>query len=183
MSGGSPDTGEGAGWREALVLGGQVALQGAGEGAGPGRLALRGCVAHRVLVSTKSLQRWRTRVLILFSYLQEPDVTGSDTELRTPRQGCVTLWGQPRLSPMHRPQGTRNGNPLQPCSLPELPFSHIPISFPHTPTLDLNQEIKTKAQETRRFWELPGALWDCRASPSTKMLLLPEAATMVKWPI
>lgn len=136
--------------------GGQVALQGVGEGAGPGRLALRGRVAHRVLVSTKSLQRRRTRVLLLFSYLQEPEVTGTDTKLCTPRQGYVTPWRHPRLSPMYRPQGTRNGNPLQPWSLPESSFSHTPTSFPHTSTLDLNQGIKTKAQETRRFWELPG---------------------------
>lgn len=68
-SSGSPNTGEGAGWREALIPGGQAALRGAGEGAGPGRLALRGRVAHRVLVSTKSLQRRRTGVLFLFSYL------------------------------------------------------------------------------------------------------------------
>lgn len=46
-----------------------------------GRLALRGRVAHRVLIGTKSLQRRCTRVLLLFSYLQEPEaeVTGWDS--------------------------------------------------------------------------------------------------------
>lgn len=52
---------------------------------GTGRLALRGRVAHRVLISTKSLQRWRTRVLLLFSYLQNPEVTGSDRSSLRPR--------------------------------------------------------------------------------------------------
>lgn len=145
---GAPALGKGQAGGKRRSWGVQAALQGAGEGAGPGRLALRGRVAHRVLVSTKSLQRRRTGVLLLFSYLQE-----SDTELHTPRQGCDTPWGHPSLSPVHRPQGTRNGNPLQPWSLPELSLSHTLTSLPHTLTLDLNQGI---AQDTRRFQELPG---------------------------
>lgn len=57
---------------------------------GMGRLALRGCVAHRVLISTKSLQRRCARVLLLFSYLQEPEVTSSDRSSAHP-QGHAEL--------------------------------------------------------------------------------------------
>lgn len=135
---GAPTLGKGQAGGKRWSWGGQAALQGAGEGAGPGRLALRGCVAHRVLVSTKSLQRWCTRILFLFSYLQEPKVTGSDTKLCTPRQGCITPWGHPRLSPIHRPQCTRNGNPtpaLEPARI--IIFLHPP----HNPSLTLQRLI------------------------------------------
>lgn len=95
------------GWREAPGPpgeGGQL-CEGLAKALSPGmrRLALRGRVAHRVLISTKSLQRRRARVLLLLSYLQEPEaqVTGrgwGSACPRGPRQGCVMLWGHPGLS-------------------------------------------------------------------------------------
>lgn len=127
---GAPALGKGQAGGKRRSWGVQAALQGAGEGAGPGRLALRGRVAHRVLVSTKSLQRRRTGVLLLFSYLQE-----SDTELHTPRQGCDTPWGQPQAVTCAQTPGHQEWEPtpaLEPARIVTFPHPHITPSHFNT---------------------------------------------------
>lgn len=125
---GAPVPGEGAGWREAPRPPGEGGrlCEGLAKALSPGmgRLALRGRVAHRVLIGTKSLQRRRTRVLLLFSYLQEPEVEvmGSDRSSVCPPSHvdldkAVSHCGDtPGFPSVRKPQGTRSENPLQPWS-------------------------------------------------------------------
>lgn len=106
-------------------------------------------MAHRVLIGTKSLQRRRTGVLLLFSYLQEEEaeVTGGAGAQRT----CVMLWRHPGLSSVRSRQGIRSGNPLQPQNQLELLFYSTSTSLLHTLTPELTQGT---AREAGRFGEL-----------------------------
>lgn len=124
-----------------------------------GRLALRGRVAHRVLVGTKSLQRRRTRVLLLFSYLQQPEAevrgaAGAQRAHQAPQTQtrCVPA-GTPRAfttcggGPGARVHFSPRARGWSRCSAP-------PPHPSFTPTPERSQGT---AREGSRFEELPGA--------------------------